>query len=81
MDDETDGILRIGEVPVIRRRDRIVFNDHAQAIRSAREAAFGEVLAYVLKCHAATPKYEDTRPWMNLEIFLRDRIRDNGATT
>lgn len=81
MDGETEGILRVGEVPLLRRRDRITFEDHAQAYRSGRESAFGEMLAYVLAAEAQVPAYEDTRPWSNMARFLRDRIRDNGSAT
>jgi hypothetical protein len=80
MDDEREGILQIGELPVVRRRERIVFEDHAQAYRSGREDAFQAALVFVLQQHAATPAYEDTRPWSQMTTFLRDRIMENGAT-
>lgn len=81
MDGETEGILRIGEVPVIRRRDRPIPTDHSQAKRSGREAAFGEVLAFAIKRLGAVAPYEDTRPWSEMITFLQDRIRENGATS
>lgn len=80
MDDERQGILRVGEVPVIRRRDRIVFEDHEQARRSGAEKALQESLAFALAGLAATPAYEDTRPWSEMITNLQDRIRENGAT-
>jgi hypothetical protein len=80
MDGETEGILQVGEIPVIRRRDRIVFQDHSQAERSGAERAYQETLAHVLEQQAAAGPYDDTRPWSNMIIFLQDRIRTNGAT-
>lgn len=81
MDDETEGILQVGEIPVIRRRDRFFEPDHSQALRSGREKAFHEALAFVLQRAATTGPYDDTRPWSEMMTFLRDRIRDNGATS
>jgi hypothetical protein len=81
MDGERDGVLQVGEVPVIRRRDRVIFETHSQAWRSGREDAYGEALAYVLERHAAAGPYDDTRSWSEMETFLRDRIKENGATT
>ncbi len=81
MDGERDGIVQVGEIPVIRRRDRFVEDGHSQAFRSGREAALGDMLEYATGRLASTGRYEDTRPWSEMIIFIRDRIRDNGAST
>jgi hypothetical protein len=79
MDDETDGILVVGEVPSIIRRQRINEENHDQAWRSGRESAFGETLAYVEQRFRAAGAYDDTRPWTEMTTFLQDRIRENGT--
>jgi hypothetical protein len=81
MDGETEGILQVGELAIVRRRERIVEADHAQAFRSGRGKAFDEMLAYALDRFRKAGPYDDTRPWTEMVTFLRDRIRDNGATT
>jgi hypothetical protein len=81
MDGETEGILQVGELPVIRRRERVISGDHSQAFRSGAEKAYGEMLEYANAKLAAVPPYEDTRPWGEMILFLRDRIKDNGATS
>jgi hypothetical protein len=81
MDGETEGIIQVGELPVIRRRERAIFEDHSQALRSGREQAFNETLAFVIERNAEAGPYDDTRPWSEMVTFLTDRIRDNGATT
>lgn len=72
---EYDGILRIGEVPVVIRRDRVVESDHAQAYRSGAVAALTDVAAYVTRCLAAAGPYDDTRSLLDLQMYLADRIR------
>jgi hypothetical protein len=82
MESETHGIRAIGEVPVVIRRDSVVEADHSQAYRSGREAAFQEVLAYARQQHERTGRYDDTRPWIEIRLFLTDKIKEtaDGAT-
>lgn len=81
--DEREGIERVGERSVVIRRASLREWDHSQAIRSGRETALQEVLQYVLDAHAHAPQYSDTRPWAELAVFLRDKIKENadGAQT
>jgi hypothetical protein len=82
MDDEREGILQVGELPVIRRRTSVQDVDISQALRSAREGELGAALAFVLERRAAIRPYEDYRPWDEMTLYLQDRIRENanGAT-
>lgn len=84
MDDERDGVLQVGEIPVVIRRDRSLETDYNQTYRSGRESAFRETLAYVEEQHSRTPAYENTLPWREMRVFLTDRIREcnpNGSTS
>lgn len=76
--DETTGVLRVGEVPVVIRRDSPVETDHAQAFRSGAEEAYKKTLAYVAAAEANTPPYTDMRPYADLSTFLLDRIQELG---
>lgn len=82
MDDEREGILQVGELPVIRRRSSVQDVDISQALRSAREKELNAALAFVLEQRAAIGRYDDPRPWDHMTLYLQDRIRENanGAT-
>lgn len=77
MEQETDGVLQVGEVPVIVRRASPVEADHSEARRGGRDSAFRETLAFIDRAEATAPPYTDTRPWAALRIFLNDQIQAN----
>lgn len=73
---ERHGVLNVGDVPLVIRRDAFVEIDHSQAVRSAKEAAYREMLVYVKKRYEETPAYEDTRPWIEMRLLLSDKIKE-----
>lgn len=73
---EAEGITQVGEVPVVTRRDSPVFADHEQAFRSGQEKALREVASYVSDAHRRAGQYDDTRPWVELRLFLNDKLRE-----
>lgn len=74
--DETEGILQVGEVPVIVRRDSRSLEDHNQAFRSGADGAYREVLAFVTDRLERAAPYTDTRPLSEMVIFLTDKIQE-----
>ena len=75
MAEDTDGILRVGEVPVVRRRDPLVEIDHAEALRSGRIAAYEDAVGFAQGLLSRLGRYEDTRPLQQLIDYLADKIR------
>jgi hypothetical protein len=76
---ETDGIAQVGEVPVVLRRMSEHEADHTEARKSARIEALREVGDFVqMRLDAAGP-YDDVRPWVEMRIWIADRIRDAAA--
>lgn len=73
---ETDGILLVGEISVVRRRDSPREENHDQAWRSGRESAFREVQAFVGDRLLHAGPFDDTRPLTELETFLIDRLTE-----
>ena len=82
MSQETDGIVQVGEVPVIIRRDSPSEVDFSQTERSAREGALKEMLAFVEETERTSPPYTDIRPYAIMRTWVLDRIQEtvNGAT-
>lgn len=76
MDQERDGILQAGEVPVIIRRDSPRAADFSQARRSGAEAAYKDVLTYLDIAESTCPPYTDTRPYGDMRTFCQDKIRE-----
>jgi hypothetical protein len=77
MDQETDGILQVGEVPVIVRRDSPREENHQEAHRSGRESALREMLVFINESEAAAPPFTDLRPYANLRTWVTDKMRAN----
>lgn len=75
---EYDGIVQVGEVPVVIRRDSPVEADHDQAYRSGAEAAFRQVFQFVDMAERNSPPFTDLRPYANLKTFVSDRITELG---
>lgn len=76
---ETDGIVQLGEVPVVVRRESEHAADHTEAVKAARIEALREMEAFVTECEERTPRFEDTRPYRYLRTWIADRIRDAAA--
>jgi len=81
MERETEGILQVGEVPVVIRRDSAVEADHSQAVRSGRQSAFEDALRYVDLAQSSAPPFTDLRPYADLRTFLLDKIRETANGT
>lgn len=77
--DETEGILQVGEVSVIVRRDSPREADHSQAFRSGAERAYRDALLYVAERIEKAPPYTDTRALSDMIVFLTDRIQEVAA--
>lgn len=78
---EYDGIVQVGEVPVVIRRDSPVESEHDQAYRSGAEAAFRQVFQFVDMAERSSPAYTDLRPYANLKTFVSDRITELGQAS
>lgn len=80
---ESDGIVQVGEVPVVIRRVSVVSEDFTQAQVSARDEALREVDLWVSERIERAPRFTDTRPLTELRTFLADKIREaaSGAST
>jgi hypothetical protein len=74
--DETDGILAVGEVPVVSRRDPLVQQNHDEAFRSGQRKAFTIVLDEVVRSLGQAGPYDDTRTMQAMISFLTDRIKE-----
>ena len=72
---ETDGVLQVGDIPVVVRRDSPSATDHSQAWRSGAEKAYKDVLTYLDLAEESCPPYTDTRPYAELRAFCNDKIR------
>jgi hypothetical protein len=75
MAEETGGILQVGEVPVVRRRDPLVEIDHTEALRSGRREAYADAVDFAQGLLAQRGAYDDTRPLQQMLEYLADRIR------
>jgi hypothetical protein len=78
--DETEGILQVGEVPIIVRRDSRSVEDHTQAFRSGADGAYRKALSYVLERIASAPPYTDTRALTDMVVFLTDNIEEVASS-
>jgi hypothetical protein len=74
MEGEYDGIMQVGEVPVIIRRDSAVAEDFSQAYRSGGEHAYRDALERTEELLRHAEPYTDTRSLIELKAFLIDRI-------
>lgn len=72
---EADGILQVGEVPVVIRRDSSVEENHDQAYRSGAENAYRRTLVYVEDRIRMAGRYDDVRPLQDLVVWLTDSIQ------
>lgn len=79
MADERDGILTVGEVPVIVRRDSYHEADHTAAVRGGRVSAFTETAEFAKGLLAALPRYENPLLLQQMLTFLGDKIRETQA--
>jgi len=75
MGEETDGILRVGEVPVVSRRDVLVELDHKEALRAGRREAYEDAVVFAQGMLAQQGAYDDTRPLQQMIDYLADKIR------
>lgn len=72
---EYDGVVAVGDITVIGRRNRIAEENHEVAYQTGRREALAEVLAYAEDRLAAQGVYDDTRPLTELIGHLADMIR------
>jgi hypothetical protein len=72
---EYDGVVAVGEVPVIIRRDSVAEFDHAEAKRAGRGEALAEVAVYVADRIRMAGAYDDVRALEDLQTHLADMIR------
>jgi hypothetical protein len=72
---EYDGVVAVGEVPVIIRRDSPREADFSNAAKKAAFDAYTDVAEYIEARIAAIPRYEDPTPLKDLLQFVADRLR------
>jgi hypothetical protein len=72
---ERDGILAVGAVTVIRRRDSEVEENYTEALRAGAVRAFQEASLQAQGLLASSPPYSDTRPIEEMITWLADKIR------
>lgn len=74
--EEMNGVLRLGEVPVVARKNALGAEDHAQAYRSGATDAYQSVADWAAQRMAELPQYEDTGLLAELQGYLADRVRE-----
>jgi hypothetical protein len=77
--DETHGIVAVGEVPVVIRRDSRHEADHTAAFRGGRVSALEETTLFVRGLLESLPQYENPLMLQQMLVFLGDKIRETQA--
>lgn len=74
--DEQEGVVQLGEVTIISRKDSPSDMDHAEAYRSGARDAYQAVDDWAVTKQELVGPYEDTGTLAELRLFLADIIRE-----
>ena len=72
---ERDGIIAVGAVTVIRRRDSMVEENYNEALRAGAVNVLTEAILVAEGLIASAGPYDDTRKIGELIIWMQDKIR------
>lgn len=72
---ERDGIIAVGAVTIIRRRDSEVEENYNEALRAGAVSVLTEAILMVEGLIASAGPYDDTRMGREVVTWMQDKIR------